>query len=104
MKISIWKKYHIISIASGFSLLVLFLLLSIFVHGLIGFISFLVLGFTRSFILHSIKCPRCGKPIDNWTTIFSGNNDGMFVPMSKTCRTCGYDFTEKEKDDEKDKI
>lgn len=56
----------------------------------------MVLGLIRSILLHSIRCPKYNKPLNNWTTIFSGNNDGMFSPISKICKNCGCDFTKSE--------
>lgn len=96
MKISIWKKYHIIKWVCGFLLYSLFFIISIFFGVIISLIVVFPLMLLLQIYLHSIKCPKCNKPIDNWTTLCSVNNDGMFAPMSKTCRTCGYDFTETE--------
>ena len=76
-------------------IMIIFLLLCIFIHVLCGFIVSMLLGLLRSIYLHSIKCPNCKKPIDNWTTIFSGNNDGLFKSISKKCKNCGYDFMQK---------
>ena len=97
MKISVWLKYKIISWSSAIIIMCIFLFVSIFFNGIIGFFLFLGLNLIRSIYLHSIKCPKCDHPIDNWTTILSGNNDGWFEPMKKTCCNCGYDLTQKEK-------
>ena len=96
MSISVWTKYKFMSWISAVFIMSLFLVLSIFIHIGISFCISLLLGIFRSILLHCIKCPKCNKPINNWTTIFSGNNDGMFHFMSKKCKNCGYDFTEKE--------
>lgn len=96
MKFSVLSIYRFIFILSIIMLLAIFFVVSIFYNVVIGIISFIILGFIRAIVLHSIKCPHCKKPIDNWTTIFSGNNDGLFVPMSKWCKNCGYDFTKTQ--------
>lgn len=96
VKFSIWQKYKIASIVSLIFIMTIFFILSIYIHTIIGFIISMVLGLIRSILLHSIRCPKCNKPLNNWTTIFSGNNDGMFSPISKICKNCGCDFTKSE--------
>lgn len=95
MKISIWTKYHLISFFTAIVMILLFLLCAIFIHPVLSLVGYIIASLCRKLLLHSIKCPKCKKPVDNWTTIFSGNNDGLFAPMSKQCRTCGYNFKEK---------
>ena len=96
MKISIWAKYHLISFFTGIVTILLFLLCAIYIHPVLGLVGYIITSICRILLLHSIKCPKCKKPVDNWTTIFSGNNDGLFMPMSKICRTCGFNFKESE--------
>lgn len=55
----------------------------------------MVLGLLRSLYLHSIKCPNCKSPIDNKSSIFTFDNDGLFKFVSKKCSKCGYDFTQR---------
>lgn len=99
VQISLWMKYHLLSCISKIFSFSVFLIVCIKINFVIGFlIGFLFLFFSALF-LHSIKCPKCNKSIDNWTTFCSGNNDGMFVPMSKKCKTCGFDFTKNSKDE-----
>lgn len=96
MKITIWTKYYLISFFSAMIMILTFLLFAIYIHPLLGLVGYIIVSLCRILLLHSIKCPKCKKSVDNWTTIFSGNNDGLFVPMSKVCRSCGYNFIEKE--------
>lgn len=96
MNISVWLKYKIVAWISGFIMIFGFILSSIFFGVLGSFFLFLGLGLVRSIYLHSIKCPKCNLPIDNWTTIFSGNKDGWFETMKKNCCNCGYDLTQKD--------
>ena len=95
MKISIWKKYHLIQISGPILTVVISAILLVMQLKLFAILAFFGGLFCTAIYLHSIKCPNCKKSIDNCTTIFSGNNDGLFKPMSKKCKYCGYDFTQK---------
>lgn len=93
MKISVWNKYHLIKWISFVCIFAIGVILGIYVSNLISLIVFILGSLCTAIILHSIKCPKCGKSIDNYTTLLSGPDDGWFSPMSKTCKRCGCDFT-----------
>ena len=93
MKISVWRKYHLIKWILPLLVFVISIFLSEKVNQLVSVVCFILGLLFCAIILHSIKCPKCGKPIDNCTTLFSGPEDGLLSRMSKKCKNCGYDFT-----------
>lgn len=100
MKFSIWKKYHLLQLLGPIVTLIISSIFLFMQFKLVAIIIFLVGFLCTAILLHSIKCPKCGKSIDNYTTLFSGPEEGWLSPMSKKCKNCGYDFTSKYKPDE----
>lgn len=96
MKISVWKKYHLVLLLLPFPILAVSVFLSVKIKEWLSVPAMFIGLLLLLIILHSIKCPKCGKPIDNCTTLFSGPEDGWLSRMSKTCKNCGYDFTSTE--------
>lgn len=100
MKISVWKKYHLIQILGPIVTLTISAILLVMRLKLFAILTSLGGTFCTAIILHSIKCPKCGKSIDNYTTLLSGPEDGLLSPMSKKCKNCGFDFTSRYKPEE----
>lgn len=101
MRLSLWNKYHLLKIIGPLVTVFISSILLISKLKLFAiFIWFLGLLFT-AIILHSIKCPKCGKSIDNYETLLSGPEGGWFSPMSKICKNCGFDFSSCKNSDSK---
>ena len=96
MKISVWRKYHFIKWGLIISLFIGISVLLSKHYNLIAIISLILGPLVITIALHSIKCPICGKPIDNYYTLFSGPEGGLLEPMSKKCKNCGFNFCESE--------
>ena len=96
MKISVWRKYHLLCLILPFPILFISIFLTVMVKEWLLVPASIIGSLCYTIILHSIKCPKCGKPIDNCTTLFSGPEDGLLSRMSKKCKNCGYDFTSTE--------
>ena len=93
MKISIWVKYQFTKFILLIINLILFIICSYLGYDIIG-IGIGIMGpFIITLILHTIKCPKCGTPIDNSESILGGLKNGFFTPMGKKCKNCGMDFT-----------
>ena len=101
MKISVWKKYHVIQIVGPIVTFVISVILGFMQFKIFAILIALGGTFCTAIILHLIKCPKCGKSIDNYTTLLSGPEDGWFSPMSKKCKNCGFDLTSKFNTEEK---
>lgn len=95
MKISVWRKYHLLQIFGPIVTVVISAILLVIQLKVFAILAFFGGLFCSAIILHSIKCPKCGKTIDNYTTLLSGSEDGWLSPMSKRCKNCGFDFTSK---------
>ncbi len=93
MKISVWNKYHIIQVLGPIVTVVFSAIILVMKYKLLAIFAWFFGLLCTAIILHSIKCPKCGKSIDNYTTLLSGPEDGWLSPMSKTCKGCGCDFT-----------
>lgn len=95
MKISVWNKYHLLKILGPIITVTISSILLVMQLKLFAVLTFFLGGLFTAVILHSIKCPKCGRLIDNYDTLLSGPEDGWLSPMSKTCKKCGFDFTSK---------
>ena len=96
MKISVWCKYHLIKVLGPIVTFIFSAIMLIMKFKLFAIFVWLFGPLCTAIILHSIKCPKCGKSIDNYTTLLSGPEDGWFSPMSKKCKNCGFNFCESE--------
>ena len=95
MKISVWEKYHLLQIFGPIVSVVIAAILLVIQLKIFAILAFFGGLFGTAILMHCIKCPKCGKPIDNYTTLLSGSEDGWLSPMSKICKNCGFDFTSK---------
>lgn len=102
MKLSVWNKYHLFQFLGPIVTVFFSAVLLVVKMDLLAIFALFSGSLCTAIILHSIKCPKCGKPIDNYTTLLSGPDDGWLSPMSKICKNCGYDFASHEKPEKED--